>query len=623
MRPIFQNPNKTLIGYHEAFDASWTKARLGLDVTSPRHDVQMLYHTLNTTATHKKQSLEILSWLYTDMHDFKAATKPYFAKKKFVSCPTNVLGARNCADADATLRLFNRFYPKVMSGPTASHYNVLLKHLVPAATTLHINGAGVGLDRLRQMGERLKEASEELVTQFCSEIGVPRFNLRSTKKLGWALYEHLKLPIIERSAKTGQPSTTEYVLEELSKQQPVLKALMEYKKLQKLLGTYVLGLRGCVLFGNSKKRKPDVWSVEAALLENYNTDGRAHPNFSVVGTKTGRPSVSHPNIANQPRPTDQQRRLGVVLRQAFVAPEGSNILEGDESQAELRVLAALSGDQALKTAINSKAGVHRITAAGFDHIPYDKIMELVTEDMKSRAKTIVFAIVYGGTEFTIEAQIPDKLDEELRRRHRASLIRTGLTDEALEKGCTTYAPEREERMELAREYIDSWRAQYHRAGSYLESIKELVHQNGYVKTVFGRVFHFPLIFSSNYGVRASCEREAVNSVMQSPASDITFMAGIRIQKEIVQRGLKSLWINMVYDANFYEVPDKELEEMKILVKTEMERPVEGLDINFVTELEVGRCWKEDKEDRELSEVLTTDKIVEIEDSEGDEDAQEE
>jgi len=591
---IFQDKGMTLVGYHEPYDASWTISKLGFDIKAERHDVQLLYHTLNTSATHTKQSLEILSWLYTDMANFKAPTKTYFNKRQFVECPIPIMSQRNCADVDATLRLFNRFYPKVMVSPTAKHYKRLLIGLPKSATVLHLNGANVSLTRLKSFRDRIEAASKELGEEFCREVGVTtnkkggKINLRSSKQLGEILFEKLKLPVQERTP-TGAPRTSDSALAELHKSCPALDKLMKYKKLQKLLGTYVLGLRGCAIFGNSRKRKPEIWSVKDARSKGYMTDGRVHPTFSVVGTVTGRPSVSNPNIANQPRPTPQQKKLGIVLRRAFTAPKGSWILEDDLSQAELRVLAAISGDEELRKAVNSKEGVHRRTAAVFFNVKASE----VTDDQKAPAKTVVFAITYGGTERTVEEEIAEQLDDELKRRYGE------------ERG-DNYIPTKDERLRLAKEWIESWRAQYPKAGAWIDRQKLLLAERGYVVSVFGRVFQFPMIFSKDYMVRSACERAAINYLIQGPASDITFMAGQRIQEQIEKRGLKSKWTNMVYDANFYEVPDAELKEMRKLVKEEMERPVPELDIEIRAEEEIGRCWKEEREDDDLKDRLSAE-----------------
>ena len=597
VRQLFQDPNRTMIGYNEAFDAAWPEVRWGIRVTCPRHDVQQIYHTLNSTAKAGGeegkgfQSLEILSWLYTDMKNFKSETAPWFAKKKFLECPIDVLSRRNCADADATLRLYNRFMPKLKAHAAYGHYEKTLKNLPEMAKVLHVTGAAVSLPTLKSMSEKLVLASADLAREFCHLAGVDACNLKSSTQLGKVLFGKLGLPILSRTAK-GQPQTTEYVLQELSKRTPILKPLMDYKKLEKLRGTYVLGLRGCALFGNSKKRKPDLWSVQDAIAQGFNTDGRVHASFSMIGTVTGRPSVSHPNLANQPRPTAQQKTLGVVIRQAF-APDEGWLLEGDLSQAELRVLAGVSGDQALMDAVNSKEGVHRRTAAWLYHLS----LEQITDDRKSSAKTIVFAIAYGGTGYTIEEQIPEVLDDELRRRFSDKAIadNPSYSPEEIRKAVEKYHPTREERIALAENFILEWRAQYPRAGAWIDATKDFVVKNGFVQSVFGRVFQFPLAFCDNWRVQSACQRAAVNYCIQSAAVDVTYAAGWRVLKEVERLGLKSKFTNFVYDALFFEVPDDELDFMKTLVKTEMERPVPELPINIVAEIEVGRCWQEEHE----------------------------
>lgn len=618
LKPIFCG-EKTLITYNGPFDDSFTEAHLGYRVTAKEHDVQTIFHTLNSAATYRAQSLEKLSWLYTRMEDYKKESTPWFSKKDFLGCPIPVMSRRNCSDADATLRLFERFWPTLEKNPVINHYNTTISNLPRMSTLLHRNGAAVSLEKLKMMRDRLEEASDELGEQFRRMSGSPEtmpgpkgkkpvpYNPRSPKHLKWTLFEHLKLPILLYTPK-GSPKMDEYVLTELGKKHEALQPLLEYKKLQKLLGTYVLGLRGCALFGNSKQRKPDVWTVKEAQEAGYNTDGRVHPNFSVIGTITGRPSVTNPNVANQPRPTDQQRALGVVIRQAFTAPDGCSIVEYDLSQAELRALASASGDEVLLAAINSPEGVHKRTAAKL----YAISVESVNKDQKDSAKTIVFAIIYGGTEYTVEEQIPEVLDAELRRRYRVQMANEGKIYMELDQLVAEFQSTKEQRLALALEWVESFRAQYPKSAAWIEGTKEFARKNGYVKSAFGRVFYFPLIFSKNFGVRAACERACVNYPLQSVVPDITFAACVRIQKEIERRGYKSLLINMVYDALFYQVPDAELEAMKVLIKTEMERPIPEMSVNMVAEGEIGHCWKEDKAE-EKAPVLDEPEEIEEED----------
>lgn len=611
LRGVFQSPDKELITYNGPFDDGWSWQHFGYEVRTPEHDVQQIYHTLNSAATYREQSLESLSWLHTQMHDYKAESKPWFSKKQFVECPIEIMGRRNCADADATLRLFEGLMPTLQESPTYPHYERTIRHLPRMSTLINRNGCPVSLPTLHQMRERLEAAILDLGEQFRVGTGSPEkvevvvktkskgvagtkiklvpYNSGSPKHLGWTLFEHLKLPVIMRTPK-GSPKLDEYVITELAKMNPSLQPLLEQRKFKKLLGTYVYGLRGCALFGNSRKRKPDLWTVQEAVTAGFQTDGRVHPTCSTTGTVTGRPSLSNPNVANQPRPTDQQKALGVVMRRAFEAPEGHWILECDLSQAELRALAAESGDEVLLAAVNSPEGVHKRTAAKF----YSVAVETVTKDQKDSSKTVVFAIVYGGSEYTVEEQIPEVLDAELRRRNKAVLVAQGKIDAELDQMADDYIPSKPERLALAKEWVESFRAQYPKAAAWIEATKEFARKNGFVKSAFGRVFHFPLIFSDNFQVRSSCERQCVNYPLQSVVPDITFAAAVRIQAEIERRGYKSLLINMVYDALYYQVPDAELDAMKILVPQEMERPVPELKVNITSEMKVGHAWAEEK-----------------------------
>ena len=347
-----------------------------------------------------------------------------------------------------------------------------------------------------EYAERLKKIEEEVYQSAGTE-----FNLNSPKQLSQVLFENMKLPVI-RKTKTGY-STDVDVLTELAKKHEVPRLLLEYRSLSKLKSTY----------------------LDALPLLVHPETGRIHTSFHQTVAATGRLSSSNPNLQNIPIRTEEGRKI----REAFVAEEGNLILSADYSQIELRILAHMSEDPALRDAFEQDLDIHRTTAAGIFNVSEEE----VTDSMRSVGKTVNFAVLYGQGAYSLSQQLEIGVPEADR-------------------------------------YIKSYYARFAQVASYKEKILKKAHQEKMVRTLFDRLRRFPEIDSPNANIRAMSERTAFNTVFQGTAADLIKIAMIRIQKRIEEEWPQARMLIQVHDELVFEIPqNNEVENFSAMVRQEM------------------------------------------------------
>jgi DNA polymerase-1 len=347
------------------------------------------------------------------------------------------------------------------------------------------------------------------------------FNLNSPKQIQEILFERQKLPV-KKKTPSGQPSTDEDVLSELALDYPLPKLLLEYRSLSKLKSTY---------------------TDKLPKMVNPST-GRVHTTYSQTGAVTGRLASNDPNLQNIPIRTAQGRRI----REAFIARPGWKIVSADYSQVELRIMAHISGEAALKRAFEQGDDVHRATASEVFGIPLDK----VTGDERRAAKAINFGLIYGMSAFGLAQNL------------------------GIERA-------------TAQAYIDSYFARYPAVRRYMEETREQARNSGFVETVFGRRLRLPEIKSGSPQRRQAAERAAINAPMQGTAADLIKQAMVSVQRELEARKARTLLIMQVHDELVLEVPDDELEETKAHVKALMQN-VARLDVALEVDVGVGENW---------------------------------
>ncbi|MFQ7106867.1 MAG: DNA polymerase I [Neglectibacter timonensis] len=370
-------------------------------------------------------------------------------------------------------------------------------------------------------GRELEQQAQALHDSIIEQVGYS-FNINSPKQLGEALFDKLGLPHGKKT-KSGW-STNADVLEELRYLNPVVDEVLRYRTVAKLKSTYCDG-----------------------LVKVIGPDGRIHSSFNQTETRTGRISSTEPNLQNIPVRTP----IGRELRKFFAAETGV-LADADYSQIELRVLAHVADDAVLQEDFREGRDIHASTAARVFRMP----QEMVTGEMRSRAKAVNFGIVYGIGAFSLSKDIG------VSRRE-------------------------------ADEYIKEYLKNYSGVDSYMKRVAEEAREKGYVETMFGRRRYLPELKSTNFNMRAFGERVARNMPIQGAAADIIKIAMIRVSDRLEREGLQAKLILQVHDELIVECPEEEAEQVKSLLTEEMEQAV-SLSVPMVAEANSGRTWYDAK-----------------------------
>lgn len=415
--------------------------------------------------------------------------------------------AQYCAeDADITLQLFHALLPKLQEAGAEELYNTIEEPLIGTLADMEWEGVKVDVPQLRDYAVELSARMAELESEIRTLTGVAGLNVNSSRQLGVALFEVLKIDSKPKRTKTKQYSTEEEYLQFLSDRHPVVPKILEYRGIKKLLSTYV-----------------------EALPELVNpTTGRIHTSFNQAVTATGRLSSANPNLQNIP----VRDALGRRIRRAFVASDSNHVLlAADYSQVELRLMAHMSGDKAMIEAFRSGEDIHRDTASRL----FGVAPEEVTSDQRRKAKTANFGIIYGISAFG------------LRQR-----LGGGMS------------------MAEAKEIIDGYFASYPQVKEYIDRTISEAKGNGFVQTIFGRKRYLPDINSANATVRSLAERNAINAPLQGSAADIIKIAMAEVRRRLQAEGLRSKMILQVHDELIVDALLGEVEQVKVILRESME-----------------------------------------------------
>jgi DNA polymerase-1 len=389
---------------------------------------------------------------------------------------------------------------------------------------MEILGFYVNAERLREIGRELEQELEQL-TREIYQIAGTEFNINSPKQLGEVLFDKLGLPV-QKKTKTGY-STSADVLEKLAPFHEIVQKILDYRQVGKLLSTYVEGLLKVI--------RPET--------------GRVHTRFHQALTATGRLSSSEPNLQNIPIRMEEGRRL----RQAFEATyDDWVILSADYSQIELRVLAHLSGDEALIQAFREGMDIHTRTAADVFEVPPEEVTPL----MRRQAKAVNFGIVYGISDYGLAQNL------NIPRAQAAK-------------------------------FIKDYFAKFPGVARYMKEIVETARKQGYVTTLLNRRRYLKDIHSKNYNLRSFAERTAMNTPIQGTAADIIKLAMVRIDRALREAQLKARMLLQVHDELIFECPAEEADTLAQLVRENMENAV-TLSVPLQVDVHVGRTWYDAK-----------------------------
>jgi DNA polymerase-1 len=410
---------------------------------------------------------------------------------------------------------------KIVRDGFADLYYQVEMPLISVLAAVEKKGVLLNTKLLKEMSaeiEQLMSLTEEKIYGLAGE----KFNINSPKQLQVVLFEKLGLP---RGRKTKEGHSTDVdVLNNLARSHELPAEILSYRGFAKLKSTYIDALPALI--------NPET--------------GRIHTSYNQTVTATGRLSSSNPNLQNIPIRTPEGKRI----RQAFIAPEGWEIISADYSQIELRILAHLSDDRALVDAFMQGEDIHTATAANV----FGVFPEMVTADMRRQAKVINFGILYGMSAFG--------LSRELNVAQK-----------------------------IAQTYIDEYFNRYQGVRAFLDGILENARNNGFVTTLLNRRRYLPEINSENAPVRQFAERMAINTPIQGTAADLIKVAMINISNLFAKRRLRVHMIMQVHDELVFECHHNENEEVMALVKKEMEEVI-ALKVPLKVDIASGRNWDE-------------------------------
>ncbi len=520
-RLVFGDENITKIGQNIKYDLSML-LNYGVELKGPLFDTMIAHYLIQPDLRH---NLDYLCELYLNYQKITTDTliggKGLFQKTMRDAKPEQ-LRDYACEDADLTLQLKIAIEKDLNESRTRKLFDEIEMPLIYVLADMERAGVNLNTGELKVYAEVLRTQLIDIEKEIIEMAG-EEFNVSSPKQLGVILFEKLKIDPNAKMTKTKQYSTAEETLEKLADKHPIIGKILEFRGLKKLLSTYVEAL---------------------PLLINPNT-GKLHTSYNQAIAATGRLSSTNPNLQNIPIRDENGREL----RKAFIPSDSLHtFLSADYSQIELRIMAALSQDKQMIEAFSNNQDIHAITASKIYKIP----LEEVTSDMRRKAKTANFGIIYGISAFGLSA--------------RLNISRTE-----------------------AKELIDGYFENFPDVKNYMDKSIENARNVGYVETIKGRKRYLTDINSANSMVRGMAERNAINAPIQGSAADVIKIAMINIWKELKKQRLQSKMILQVHDELNFDALISELEQVKTIVKHEMENAV-NIGVPLTVEINAGDNW---------------------------------
>ena len=500
-KPVFENEASLKVGQNIKYDMIMLH-HYGIEVKGPLFDTMLAHYVLQPELRHNMDYLAEIYLHYKTIHiDALIGAKGKNQKNMRDLSPTDIY-MYACEDADITLQLKNILEQELKKEGVEQLFYEIEMPLVPVLVNMETNGVLLDTSALKQTSVLYNQRMTEIEQEIYQLAGM-RFNISSPKQVGDILFKEMKLIEKPKKTKTGQYVTSEEVLESLRHKHPIVGKILDYRGLKKLLSTYIDAL-------------PE--------LINPRT-GRIHTSFNQAVTATGRLSSSNPNLQNIPVRDDD----GKEIRKCFIPDPGCEFFSADYSQIELRIMAHLSGDYNMIDAFNHDYDVHAATAAKIYKVP----MNDVSKDMRRKAKTANFGIIYGISVFGLAERMGVDRNE-------------------------------------ARQLIDGYFETYPQVKAYMDKSIDTARENGYVETIFHRKRYLPDINSRNATVRGYAERNAINAPIQGSAADIIKVAMAHIYQRFKTNNLKAKMILQVHDELNFSVPTSEKEIVEKIVIEEME-----------------------------------------------------
>lgn len=520
-RGIFENENITKIGQNIKYDMLVLK-NYSMEVKGKLYDTMLAHYLIEPEGKHS------MDWLAQQYLSYKPVSIESLIGKKgknqgnMRDVEVDEVVAYAAEDADITLKLKQKFDPIIKENGLEKLLHEVENPLIEVLTDMEFEGVKIDTASLAELSVLLDEESK-IIEKRVYELAGVRFNLASPKQLGEVLFEKLKLDPKAKKTKTGQYATGEEILSKLANEHEIAEAILEYRQMVKLKSTYVDALPTMI---NPKT-------------------GRVHTTYNQFVAATGRLSSINPNLQNIPIRTARGREI----RKAFVPRDENHvILSADYSQIELRIMAAFSQDASMIEAFKQGRDIHATTAAKIFKLPLGE----VTSDMRRKAKTANFGIIYGISVFGLSQRLAIPRSE-------------------------------------AKEIIDAYFAEFPAVKEYMDGAIEKARKNEYVETILGRRRYLRDINSRNMTMRSFAERNAINAPLQGSAADLIKVAMINVYRWMKKEKLKSKMILQVHDELVFDAHKDEVELLQREIPKLMCNAVK-IDVPLEVETGVGKDW---------------------------------
>lgn len=521
LKPVFENESILKIGQNIKYDLLILK-NYEVDVKGVVYDTMLAHYLIDPDGRHS------MDWLAEHYLNYKTVSITDLIGKKgknqgsMRDVDEDDAAAYASEDADITLRLKTELDPLLKENKLEKLFYEVENPLIEVLTEMEFEGVKINTESLAEMSISLEKESKELEDKVYEMAGV-RFNLASPKQLGEVLFDKLQLDPKAKKTKTGQYATGEEVLSKLAPEHEIIQSILDYRQINKLKSTYVDALPNLI---NSKT-------------------GRLHTTYNQFVAATGRLSSTNPNLQNIPIRTERGREI----RKAFVPRDENHILlAADYSQIELRIMAAFSGDESMIEAFKNGRDIHATTAAKIFQVP----LEEVTSDMRRKAKTANFGIIYGISVFGLSQRLSIPRGE-------------------------------------AKEIIDAYFNEFPAVKKYMDGAIEKARVDEYVETILGRRRYLRDINSRNATMRGFAERNAINAPIQGSAADLIKVAMINVHNWMKKEGLKSKMLLQVHDELVFDAHKDEVELLKKNIPGLMSNAIK-LDVPVEVEIGTGEDW---------------------------------
>lgn len=525
LQPLWDATDLTWVGQNIKYDLLMLKW-YGVEIAGNTFDTMLAHYVIEPDGKHNMDMMSEQLLGYTPVSIESLIGKKGKGQGNMRDVDPDRIKEYAVEDADITLQLKKQLEPMLREKSVERVFEEVDNPLVKVLTDMEFEGINVDVEFLQAYSKELEKEARSAEQEVYKLAGV-HFNLSSPKQLGEVLFEKMKLDPKAKKTKTGQYATGEDILVKLADEHPICSSILQFRELTKLRSTYVDALPQLI----------------------HPITHRVHTSYAQAIAVTGRLSSVNPNLQNIPVRTDR----GKEIRKAFIPRNNDYVLlSADYSQIELRIVAAISGDENMCAAFREGKDIHTATAAKVFNVDESS----VTKEMRYKAKSVNFGIIYGQGAFG--------LAENLK------------------------IPRAE-----AKTIIDNYKTQFSGIQKYMDDTIQFCKDNGYVQTIMGRKRWLKDIYSSNFTVRGFAERNAINSPIQGTAADMIKLAMIRIHKDLKQKNLKTRMLLQVHDELVFDVPQDEIDMVKPLIISHMENALQlPNQVPVVAETGTGHNWLE-------------------------------